>query len=317
MATRSLTHKRSTGLALLFILTVTATRAAEQIQSDSLSKSWPTKTTAPQPSIVFFKNCAFAKNPASGLVENFRCNNLSEKRSSTTAEPAPQSTAADEWQFQFSPYFWMAGLHGSTGTPNRSVQLNEGFSDVFHTLKFAFMGVFEARKDKWVIVTDVEYVSLEDDKATPGPLFSSVNAGVKTFIFNPEVGYRFFEDPDKGYFVEVGGGVRIWRISTDFTFSPGILPGTQADAGRTWVDGVAGMQGKAALSKKVFLTGKFDLGGGGSKFTYRLFGGAGYNVTPRIPLIFGYRVLDVDYDRDNFVYDINQRGPIVGMGFKF
>jgi hypothetical protein len=26
---------------------------------------------------------------------------------------------------------------------------------------------------------------------------------------------------------------------------------------------------------------------------------------------------DVNYDKDNFVYDMNQRGPIMGLGFKF
>jgi outer membrane receptor protein involved in Fe transport len=208
-------------------------------------------------------------------------------------------------------------LHGTTGTPNRSVQVNESFRDIFGTLQFALMGVFEARKNRFVAITDVEYVSLEDEKATPGPLFSTVNARIKTFIFNPEVGYRFFEDSGKGRFVEVHGGVRVWRLSTDFSFGPGILPATQVDGHRSWVDAVVGLAGKATLSEKVFLTGKFDLGGGGSKFTYRIFGGLGYQVTDKIPVIFGYRVLDVDYNRDNFVYDTNQRGPIVGVGFKF
>jgi opacity protein-like surface antigen len=83
------------------------------------------------------------------------------------------------------------------------------------------------------------------------------------------------------------------------------------------VDAIVGLRGKAALSEKAFVTGKFDLGGGGSKFTWQLFGGLGYNVKPNIALIGGYRVLDVDYDKNNFLYDMNQRGPIMGLGFKF
>jgi hypothetical protein len=27
--------------------------------------------------------------------------------------------------------------------------------------------------------------------------------------------------------------------------------------------------------------------------------------------------LDVNYNKNNFVYDMNQRGPIMGLGFKF
>jgi len=31
----------------------------------------------------------------------------------------------------------------------------------------------------------------------------------------------------------------------------------------------------------------------------------------------GYRDLDVNYDKSDFVFDMSQRGPIVGLGFKF
>jgi opacity protein-like surface antigen len=230
---------------------------------------------------------------------------------------SPQAADADKWQFQFSPYFWLASLHGTAGVGNRSTQVDESFSDIFHTLKFAFMGVFEARKGKLMLVTDLEYVSIEDDKATPGPFFSNVNAKFKTFIFDPEVGYRLYDDPDKGASVDVLGGVRVMRVSSDLAFGAGILPATQVQGSRTWVDGIVGLRGKTAVSKKMFVTGKFDLGGGGSSFTWQLFGGAGYNVTPKIALIGGYRVLDVNYNKNNFVYDMNQRGPILGLGFRF
>jgi opacity protein-like surface antigen len=113
------------------------------------------------------------------------------------------------------------------------------------------------------------------------------------------------------------GGDRVWHVSTDFEFGAGILPATRIKASRNWVDSVGGMRGKMALSQKMFLIGKFDLGGGGSQFAWQVFGGAGYNLNPKITLIFGYRVLDVDYDKNNFVYDMNQRGPVMGVGFKF
>jgi hypothetical protein len=230
---------------------------------------------------------------------------------------SPQATNADKWQFQFSPYFWLAGVHGTAGVGNRTTTVDMSFGDVFDSLKFAFMGVFEARKGKWVVLTDLEYVSLKDERATPGPLFSSATARFKTFIFDPEVGYRLYEDPDKGASVDVLGGVRVWHVSTQLDFGAGILPAQQIQGSRTWVDGIAGLRGKAAVSEKIFVSGKFDLGGGGSKFTWQLFGGLGYNLTPKIALIGGYRVLDVNYNKNSFIYDMNQRGPIMGLGFKF
>jgi hypothetical protein len=231
--------------------------------------------------------------------------------------PGPQPASSDKWQFQFSPYFWLASLHGTGGVGNRTTQVDESFSDIFHSLDFALMGVFEARKGKLVMLTDLEYVAISDDKATPGPLFSNVNAKFKTFIFDPEIGYRLYDDPDKGASVDLLGGLRVWHVSTDLDFGAGILPATRIQGSRNWVDGVVGLRGKAAVSEKLFVTGKFDLGGGGSKFTWQFFGGGGYNVKPNIALIFGYRILDVDYNKNNFVYDMNQRGPIMGLGFKF
>lgn len=235
----------------------------------------------------------------------------------STTTTSPQPASPDKWEFQLSPYFWLASLHGTGGVGNRTAQVDMSFSDIFGSLKFALMGVFEARKGKLVLLTDMEYVSVEDDKATPGPLFSNVTAKFKTFIFDPEVGYRLFANPEKGQFVDVLGGIRVWRVSTELDFGAGILPATNVQGSRTWVDGIAGLRGRAALSPKVFVTGKFDLGGGGSDFTWQLFAGGGYNVNPKVALIFGYRVLDVNYNKNNFIYDMNQRGPIMGLGFKF
>lgn len=235
----------------------------------------------------------------------------------STTTTSPQTTSPDKWEFQVSPYFWLASLHGTGGVGNRTAQVDMSFSDIFGALKFALMGTFEARKGKFVLLTDLEYVSIEDDKATPGPLFSNVNARFSTFIFNPEMGYRVFANPEKGQFVDVLGGIRVWHVNTDLDFGAGILPATQVQGSRNWVDGIAGLRGRAALSPKVFVTGKVDLGGGGSDFTWHLFAGGGYNVNPKVALIFGYRVLDVKYNKDNFIYDMNQRGPIMGLGFKF
>jgi hypothetical protein len=289
------------------------------------STSEPKKVEATKSSTASAENTALPDKTAEINVEKESSvtrgasapSTTTEPRSETATAPRSQPTPTDEWQFLFSPYFWMAGLHGTTGGPNRTVQVDESFGDIFESLKFAFMGVFEAHKNKWAIQTDVEYVSLEDENATPGPLFSSATAKIKTFVFTPEVGYKIYSDPDKGSFVQVLGGTRIWHISADLNFNAGLLPAVQIKNSRSWVDGVVGMRGKAALSEKFFFMGRFDVGGGGSKFTYQLFGGLGYNLNKKVALVGGYRVLDVNYDKNNFLYDTNQRGPIMGVGFRF
>jgi len=301
------------GVALVLASIGTTSLNAQTPVENSSTITVATEASTDAPKAIDSK-----KADATTTVETTRVTAPATPKSTGSPETrVAQTVDPDKWQFVFSPYFWMSGLHGTTGGPNRTVQVDESFGDIFDSLKFAFMGVLEAHKNKWAIQTDLEFVSLEDEKATPGPLFSSATAKIKTFVFTPEVGYKIYSDPDKGSYVQVLGGARIWRISSDLTFNAGLLPGFQTKLSRSWVDAVVGMRGKAALSEKFFLMGRFDVGGGGSKFTYQLFGGLGYNLNKKVALIGGYRALDVNYDRNNFLYDTDQRGPIVGLGFRF
>lgn len=328
----SLISKLHTALGVIFILiTAGAISASAQTQARADSSSMnANSTSASEPKKADSRRLAAPTETArdqtvevngekdsNGIRTASAPGTAKEPSSATTTAPSRVPPADDKWHFQVTPYFWLASLHGSAGVGNRSTLVEESFSDIFHVLNIALMGTVEARKRKLVVLIDTEYVSIEDDKATPGPLFGSVNAKFKTFIFDPEVGYRVYENSETGSSLDVLGGARIWHVSTDLAFSAGILPATQVDGSRNWVDGVAGVRGKAALSKKAFVTAKADMGGGGSKFTYQLFGGIGYSIKENIALIGGYRVLDVNYNKNGFLYNMNQRGPIFGVGFKF
>jgi hypothetical protein len=312
-------------LAPVFILAA-AGAVSVTAQTEAVSDSSRGTVATNAVSITDPKKAEVAK-PSSATSEKSSSNKISEISErdnsgtnavpNTSTAPTARPASTEKWNFVFSPYFWMAGLHGNTGGPNRTIQVDERFKDIFHSLKFAFMGVFEAHKGKWAAQTDVEYVSIGDDKATPGPLFSTANAKIKTFVFTPEVGYKIYRDPDKGSFLQVLGGTRIWHISSDINFGAGVLPAVEIKSTRNWVDGVVGLRGRAALTEKFFFLGRFDVGAGGSKFTYQLFGGLGYSLNEKVAFVFGYRDLNVNYDKNNFVYDMSQRGPIIGVGFKF
>jgi hypothetical protein len=229
----------------------------------------------------------------------------------------PQANPDDKWQFQFTPYLWIAGISGRAGIAPVAVDVNTGITDSDIHLNFGFMGAFEARKNRIVILTDLQYTNLGTDRPSPGPLFSGASADFKTFILDPQLGYRILENPENGAFVDVMGGIRYWHIRADLTFNAGVLPGIAATRGRGWVDGVAGLRGKTHLTPKFFLTGEADLGGGGSNFTYQFFGGGGFLVGKRYALIAAYRYLDVAYNKDGFLFDMGLHGPLFGFGIKF
>ena len=62
------------------------------------------------------------------------------------------------------------------------------------------------------------------DRPSAGPLFSGANADFKTSILEPQVGYRILDNPEKGAFVDVLGGIRYWHLKADLTFNAGVLP---------------------------------------------------------------------------------------------
>lgn len=245
-----------------------------------------------------------------------RPKNHATTEASTTVSPEPQTAGPGEWQFQLTPYLWIASISGRAGIGNLVTDTSTGVTSTGVELNFGFMGTLEARRDKLIILTDLQYSDLATEKGNPGPLFSSTRASFKTFVLDPEVGYRVL-DNGKGATLDVLGGLRYWHLNADIQFRAGVLPATGGDRSRSWIDAVGGLRGKAALSKKLFVSGKADLGGGGSKFTYQLFGGVGINVNERVALIGGYRDLKVNYDKDNFLFDMSLHGPIMGVGFKF
>jgi hypothetical protein len=239
-----------------------------------------------------------------------------ERETGRATAASPQPAATDTWQFQLTPYLWIASISGRAGIGNLVTDTSTSVTDSNVELNFGFMGTFEARKNKFIILTDLQYSDLATEKGNPGPLFSSTRASFKTFVLDPEVGYRIL-DNGKGAFVDLLGGLRYWHLNGHIAFRPGILAAAEASRSKSWVDGVVGLRGKAALSKRWFVAGKADLGGGGSKFTYQLLGGVGVNIGKRFALIGAYRDLNVNYNKDGFLFDMSLHGPIVGFGIKF
>jgi hypothetical protein len=284
----------------------------EPKKAEAVNKaSVPEKTTGPEDRSEIKPGAA---NPNSTIGTTSSTDVV---RAEPTVNAASQATASsDEWQFQLTPYLWIASISGRGGIGPLVVDTDTSITDTGVELNFGFMATFEARKNKFILLTDLQYSNLSTEKGNPGPLFSSTRASFKTFVLDPEVGYRIL-DNEKGAFVDVLGGIRYWHLNATLDFNAGILPAAQASRSRSWVDGVAGLRGKAALSKRLFIVGKADLGGGGSNFTYQLFGGAGVNLGERIALIGGYRDLNVNYNKDGFLFDMSLHGPILGFGIKF
>jgi hypothetical protein len=240
----------------------------------------------------------------------------SEESSSSSVEAVPQGSANSEWEFSVDPYFFLAGLEGTIGVAPRTVEVRDSFRDLFSNLDFALMGQFEAHKGNWSILADAMYVSLSGERVTPNPLFGDIAVEVKETIIEPAVAYRVLR-AERGW-IDLVGGVRFWRVKPHLTFQPRILPLVDIEESKSWADPTIGARGTASLSPRVFVVGRFDIGGFGvsSDFTGQAFGGVGFQIKPRVALVGGYRYLRVDYSNEGFIFRTALSGIILGAKFK-
>jgi hypothetical protein len=226
-----------------------------------------------------------------------------------------QPAASEGWRVQVIPYLWGSNFKGTVGIRERSADVDASFSDLFRELNFAFTGVIEVSRDRFTTVTDLAYMNLSDERATSGPLFSSVDASDKSFILTPEAGYRLFGS--EASCLGLLGGIRFWRIKGELQFEPGILSGLELSNTRNWVDGVFALRGKHRIWNRWSLGGYGDIGGGGSNLTYQIVATASADVGERYAVVFGYRYLNVAYNKDRFLFDTGMGGPVIGFAIKF
>ena len=231
-------------------------------------------------------------------------------------ESVPQPSPDPGWEVSISPYFFLASLDGTVGVVGQRAEVNASFRDLFRNLDFAIMGQVEARKGNWSILGDAMYMSLSGKRVTPSPFFSDIDVEVKETIIEPAVAYRVLKH-ERGS-IDLLGGVRFWHVKPHLTFQPRILPLVDVEESKNWADPIVGARGTARLSPRVFVLGRFDVGGFGvsSDFTGQAFGGAGFQVKPRVALIGGYRYLRVDYANEGFVFRTAMSGIMLGAKFK-
>lgn len=235
------------------------------------------------------------------------------------AEPKADQSSGSDWSFAFSPYVFAAGISGTVGARGRTLELDADFSgSVWDSLDLGLMGAFEIKKGRIVSVTDFMWIKLSQERDTPGRFYNTAKLGINLFVLDPEVGYRFV-DSEKGS-LDVMGGVRIWSVEANLNVTTGVLPGFDVSQRKTWAAPVVGVRGTYNVTQRLFLTGKFDIGGAGigADLTTQLFGAVGYRITKHIALAGGYRWLQVDYDdEEGFIFDTQMQGLMFGARFSF
>ena len=228
-----------------------------------------------------------------------------------------------KWQFHIAPYAWLAGQNGTVATlpglPPADIDI-DFWDDIAGNINGALFLIGEAKKGRWGLFMDIAYVDIEieeeDDQLAP--LFSSVKSGTESWIVSAAGVYQLVETPRA--FLDLFAGVRYWSVDSTLELGEGALPSRKVSNKEDWYDPLVGLKGLAYLGEsKFFISGGLAIGGfgAGSDFMWDAQAHLGYRWTRTFSTTLGYRYLDVDYEQDDFLYDIAQDGPVLGLSWRF
>ena len=242
---------------------------------------------------------------------------------------AEESGADSGWDFAAAAYMWGADIGGKTGS---GADIDVSFSDIFSGLNAGFMGTFEARKDKWLVLTDLVYLDVSADDKTrvtipvgpgigPGPgaidIDTKVKLDLKGTVFQLAGGYNLLSDgPLK---LDLLAGARYLNLDNDITVDLSSIGGSRktkfSDSGNVW-DGIVGVKGMYALNPRWSLPYYADIGTGQSDFTWQAAAGVAYHAAKWVDVAFVYRYLKWNIGED-FVDDLHFSGPTLGAIFRW
>ena len=235
--------------------------------------------------------------------------------------------SSDEWEFSATPLFlWGMSIDGDATIGDTTAPLDLDFQDdILENMEAVFTLHAEARKAKWSVFSEVQYVDLQPDVGISQdmpPASAEADITFKDTMFEIGAGYAFAESTQMRW--EVIGGARYTRqeLEVDATLNPPVPgPSTAVDKNNDedWWHGFAGVRLFYSLTDKWTFAGRSDYGYGDSDNTAvnaTFF--FDYRFNDWGSVLAGFRYLDYDYDNgrsgsNHYAYDAVQQGPLLGL----
>lgn len=220
------------------------------------------------------------------------------------------------WTYSLSAYGWLNDTAISTDTRRGQVDADLSFSDALDDLDFAFMGAAEARNGRWGVIGDLLYFKLSAAASPPrGILFSDAEIESEVTVLSGYLIYRVHEDA--GVALDVGAGLRGFRLDLDTTLVGALAPTEVIGQDRDWIDPLLAARIRVAFNDRTYGALFVDAGGSDDSRSWQALATIGYRLNDRWEFQGGYRHLEAEWDSDFGESSLEFSGPIIGVTYRF
>jgi outer membrane protein OmpA-like peptidoglycan-associated protein len=230
------------------------------------------------------------------------------------ATTAPCAQAQDEnWGFEVAPYLWGAGIDADVSVGNQTVTVERDFGDIVDALDIGGGLMAGGLFNRFVVVTQIDYLSLDSDELDDAPARGRVEA--ESLMAVLAMGYRFGgERPGKHFDVLLGAR----NLSLDTTLTLDGLGKFERD--RDYVDPILMLRPSFPLGQRWRFNPTMSFGtGGDSEKTWEVQPQFQFQISDNVAARFGYRRLHYEIESENGVksFDGAFEGLIIGIGGTF
>lgn len=222
------------------------------------------------------------------------------------------------WDYRASLYGWVPSLDADLETPLGPLSSNSSGGDVLDNLDMAFMGTFEARRDRWSFLGDFIYTDLSTSKDTPfGRAFSQGDIKLKMTAISGYALYRTYET--EKFQIDAGLGLRNFGADLDIDLESERAGRSRSFGGdKNWTLPLVALRMIAPIDDKWFMTGLIDYGQtSGDVTTWQGLALVGYQFNPTWAVHVGWRHMELEQEIGDTDADLALDGPIIGVSARF
>ena len=213
-------------------------------------------------------------------------------------------------QYEITPYLWAATINGTTAIGgDEAPPIDSGYNFFsLDNLDGVASAKFTARGQQWGFLFDFLYVAYEDT------LLAGTLLQVKPRLEGRILEYAATYQSGTTNDWQVVAGIRQQDIDVELSF---LSRAPQASV--DWFDPFIGVIYSPALTNKLYLSLRGDIGGFGFESDRAVNAEAilRYQFGDTFSFKFGYRYLSVDFKDNILVYDVSLDGFLFGLGIYF